>query len=237
MYQQLTRLIIAIAFVLGVASPSLAETLTGIVTKVADGDTVTLKADGKEERIRLIGIDAPEKAQAPWGMRAKDFTTKLAMGKQARVKTDVTPRDKYGRLLGYLYVGETFVNLELVRQGFALVYTYPPNVAHTDEFVSAQRDAREKALNIWDGRDGLKQTPSDFRHGKRDRVRSDVQNFKKAKQADKPKSKAAANMVSMNVKSGKFHEPGCRYYGCGNCQEMPLSEAEAQGGVPCKVCH
>lgn len=146
------------------AAPVSAETLRGKVIKVADGDTLTILVDGAKERIRLVGIDTPEKKQVPWGPRASAFTQKLVMGKEVRVETDVEPRDRYGRVLGYVYVGKTFVNLELVRQGYAMLYTSPPNVTHTDEFVAAQREAREAGRNIWSPRDGLTQTPYEYRH-------------------------------------------------------------------------
>lgn len=150
------------------ALPSHALTLTGKVIKVADGDTITIMANNQKERIRMVGIDTPEKKQPVWGQRAKDFTQQLVMGKNVRVETDVEERDRYGRVLGYVYVGKTFVNLELVRQGYAMLYTSPPNVAHTDEFVAAQRAAREAGRNIWNAKDGLTQTPYEFRHkGKR----------------------------------------------------------------------
>ncbi|HEY9855697.1 MAG TPA: thermonuclease family protein [Stenomitos sp.] len=154
----------AAALVVLWALPSHALTLTGKVVKVADGDTITIMTDGQKERIRLLGIDTPEKKQPVWGPAAKDFTTKLVMGKDVRVETDVEERDHYGRVLGYVYVGKTFVNLELVRQGYAMLYTSPPNVAHTDEFVAAQKEAREAGRNIWNPKNGLTQTPYEFRH-------------------------------------------------------------------------
>lgn len=158
----------ALLLVALLALPGHALTLTGKVIKVADGDTLTILVDGQKERIRLVGIDTPEKKQPVWGPRTKDFTTRLAMGKTVRVETDVEERDRYGRVLGYVYVGKTFLNLELVRQGYAMLYTSPPNVAHTDAFLAAQREAREAGRNIWHPKDGLTQTPYEFRHkGKR----------------------------------------------------------------------
>lgn len=166
---QLLRPIVTAALLGALFAPTAsAETVRGKVIKVADGDTVTILTDAGKERIRLVGIDTPEKKQAPWGPRAKAFTEKLVMDQQVRVETDVEPRDRYGRVLGYLFVGKTFVNLELVRQGYAMLYTSPPNVAHTDEFVAAQREARKAGRNIWSPKDGLTQTPYEFRHkGKR----------------------------------------------------------------------
>lgn len=160
--------LLASALVALLALPSQALTLAGRVVKVADGDTITIMVNDHKERIRLLGIDTPEKKQPVWGPAAKDFTTRLVMGQEVRVETDVEQRDRYGRVLGYVYVGRTFVNLELVRRGYAMLYTSPPNVAHTDEFLSAQQEARLAGRNIWNPSNGLTQTPYEFRHkGKR----------------------------------------------------------------------
>ncbi len=139
---------------------------TGRVVRVTDGDTVVVRSGDRDERIRLLGIDAPEHKQAPWGPRAAEFVRKLASGKAARVETDVQTRDRYGRLLGYLYVDGKFVNLEIVRQGYAMLYTSPPNVAHSEEFLAAQREAREAGRNIWSPSDGLTETPYEYRHNR-----------------------------------------------------------------------
>lgn len=232
----ITRIILPALLLLSLAVPALAEPLSGQCVAAHDGDTITILLNGKKENIRLIGIDAPELAQAPWGPKAGAFVRGLVVGQTVRVETDVQARDKYQRLLGYAYVGDTFVNLEAVRQGYAMVYTYPPNVAHTDEFVAAQREARDKGLNIWDHANGLTQSPSDFRHGKGNRIQRDVQHVKAAKQ-QATKAQAGAHMVSMNQNSRKYHEAGCRYYGGKNSLELSLADAEAQGGIPCKICH
>ncbi|MBM3270941.1 MAG: thermonuclease family protein [Candidatus Sericytochromatia bacterium] len=133
---------------------------------MTDGDTVVVRAAGGERKVRLLGIDAPEKDQAPWGPRATAFLRQLVTGKAVRVETDVQPRDRYGRTLGYLYAGEVFVNLEMVRQGFAMLYTHPPNVAHTAALVAAQREAREAGRNIWALDGGLSVTPYEWRHNR-----------------------------------------------------------------------
>lgn len=102
--------------------------------------------------------------------------------------------------------------------------------------MAAQREARENGLNIWHATNGLTESPSDFRKGgsKSKQIRADVQELKEAKA--KPKPEKGAQMVSINSKTGKYHEPGCRYYGCKNCVTVTISEAQARG-VPCKVCH
>ena len=127
-----------------------------LVTRVIDGDTVEL-AFG--QRLRYIGIDAPEthrRVGAQWvavhdafGDEATQFNRALVEGKHVRLEYDVQPRDKYNRLLAYVYAGDTFVNAELVRAGFAHLLTIPPNVQHVDEFKRLAREAREAKRGLW----------------------------------------------------------------------------------------
>ena len=115
------------------------------VKEVIDGDTIVLQSG---EHVRYIGIDTPEKDQ-PFYQQAKERNQKLVEGKEVRIEFDVQRKDKYGRLLAYVYVGETFVNAELVRNGLANLYTVPPNVKHSDYFLKLQSEAKEKKLGIW----------------------------------------------------------------------------------------
>lgn len=240
------RLLPAAALMLVTASPALAFTLNGTCVSVYDGDTITVKADSKKEKIRLLGIDTPEMGQKPWGTKARDFTRGLVLNKDVRVETDAQPRDRYGRLLGYVYVGDTFVNEAIVREGHGVLLTYPPNVAHVENFRAAQTSAREAGKGIWDPQAPLTESPKDYRHkgeGKasgRTFTRGEGMQVAARRSAPAaapaPKAEASQDLVSMNQRSGKYHEPGCRYYGCGNCLEVPRAEAE-RSGVPCKVCH
>lgn len=128
-----------------------------VVVRVVDGDTVQVEIDGKREKLRLIGIDTPEtvKPDTPvqcYGLEASEFTKGLLpAGIAVRIERDVEARDKFGRLLGYLYRADDgmFVNLEIVAQGYAQLLTYPPNVAHVDEFVAAARAAERANLGLW----------------------------------------------------------------------------------------
>jgi micrococcal nuclease len=115
------------------------------VAFVVDGDTVEL-ADGR--RVRYIGVDTPETDQ-PYAAEAEAFNQSLVAGQEAWLETDVQVSDPYGRLLAYVWVGDTFVNLELVRQGYAHVYTVPPSVRYADAFVRAEREAREAGRGLW----------------------------------------------------------------------------------------
>lgn len=135
------------------------------VIKVHDGDTVSIIINRKKEKLRLIGIDAPELRQHPWGTISKKHLNKIFedSGWSVAVELDIEQRDKYGRLLGYIWTRDgKMVNLEMIKGGYAVLYTIPPNVKHADGFREAQRTARESGLNIW-GRKGLKQLPEDYR--------------------------------------------------------------------------
>ncbi len=124
------------------------------VTKVIDGDTIELE-DG--ERLRYIGIDTPEKndPRKPVQCFADKATQKnitLVEGKKIKFYKDVAVRDKYQRLLGYVYLEDgTFINLELVKTGFAFSYPYPPDISKQEEFNKAQSVARENNLGLWSG--------------------------------------------------------------------------------------
>lgn len=135
------------------------------VERVSDGDTVRLLIAGRDEKVRLIGIDAPELGQRPWGKRSKDHLREIISGSSWSVslELDIVERDKYGRLLGYLRTPDgTLINEMMVRDGYAVLYTFPPNVKYVDLLTKAQTDARSKQLGIW-GRNGLRQEPSEYR--------------------------------------------------------------------------
>jgi len=122
------------------------------VERVVDGDTFVLTGG---ERVRLIGIDTPEtvhpnKPVEPFGPEASGFSKNMLEGKDVRLEFDVQERDKYGRLLAYVFLeDDTFVNAELLRLGFAVVLTIPPNVKHAEQFLELQREAREHERGLW----------------------------------------------------------------------------------------
>jgi micrococcal nuclease len=128
-----------------------------VLVRVVDGDTVVVDIGGDRETLRLIGIDTPEtvKPNSPvecFGPQASAFTKRfLPVGTPLRLERDVEARDDYGRLLVYVYLAAdgTFVNLELVRQGYATLLTFPPNVAHVDDFVAAAQTAQQADLGLW----------------------------------------------------------------------------------------
>ena len=135
------------------------------VLKVYDGDTLTIVYAGKQggkDKVRLIGVDCPELKQAPWGKRARDFTRKMVLGKIVRLETDVRVRDKYGRLLAYVWVEGKMLNEELLREGLAVLLTIPPDVRYVERLKKAQAEAREKKRGFW-AEGGLSLSPSAYR--------------------------------------------------------------------------
>jgi len=136
-----------------------------LVTRAVDGDTLVL---GNNERVRLIGIDTPEIHESEklqrdsrrsgqdirtikaMGQRSYAFTRNLVEGKRVRLEFDVERRDRYSRLLAYVYLPDgIFVNAEIVRQGYASLMTYPPNVKYADLFLNLYREARENRRGLW----------------------------------------------------------------------------------------
>jgi len=127
------------------------------VKRVIDGDTfVIMNTHGIDEKIRLTGVNAPEsrntgkKKKEEFGIESKVFLTKLLAGKRVRLEFDVQKTDKYGRTLAYVYLEDgTFLNEYLVKEGYAQVATFPPNVKYKDTFIAAQRYARENKTGLW----------------------------------------------------------------------------------------
>jgi micrococcal nuclease len=127
------------------------------VTRVVDGDTIVVSLGGRDERVRLIGIDTPEtvspvKPVQCYGKQASAHTKALLPpGTGVRLVRDVEARDVYGRLLAYVYRQSDglFVNLELASDGYASLLTYPPNVAHVAQFRDAVAAARQRDVGLW----------------------------------------------------------------------------------------
>jgi micrococcal nuclease len=136
-----------------------------LVDRVVDGDTLVLEGG---QRVRLIGIDTPEMHESKklyrdsqrmsqsaetikkLGKRSYQFTRGLVEGKRVKVEFDVEKKDKYGRLLGYVYLPDgTFINAEIVKQGYASLMTYPPNVKYADLFLKLYQEARENKRGLW----------------------------------------------------------------------------------------
>lgn len=131
------------------------------VTRVVDGDSLECDPVG---RIRLFGIDAPELAQPPFGTASLEALERMTPhGSQVWLEQDVELRDSYGRALRYVWAGDQMVNWSMVRAGYAVLLTYPPNVRHVEALQDAQDAAQRDRSGLW-ATDGFACTPRDFRH-------------------------------------------------------------------------
>jgi micrococcal nuclease len=137
-------------------SPGGGEKTDGNVRRVVDGDTIHVVVGGQDESVRYIGVDTPEsvKPGTPvqcFAKRASAYNERLVAGERVRLVLDAEHRDRYGRLLAYVYRERDglFVNAALVRGGYAVPLTIPPNVAHAGEFRRMAATARQKGRGLW----------------------------------------------------------------------------------------
>ena len=125
------------------------------VVRVVDGDTIIVDMNRTNQRIRLIGLDAPESVHpdeernVEYGEIAAAFTTEHLEGKIVTLEYDVEKRDQYNRILAYVYLDGKMFNETLIEEGHAKVTTYPPNVRYTDSFVALQKQAQKDGKGIW----------------------------------------------------------------------------------------
>ena len=129
------------------------------VLKVVDGDTIEVEYGGKSYKLRYIGIDTPETVDPRrpvgcFGKEASNENKNLVGGKNVVLQKDISDMDKYGRLLRYVYLPLSegkflFVNDHLVKNGFAKVSNFPPDVKFTNQFLDAQKEAQESSRGLW----------------------------------------------------------------------------------------
>ena len=128
---------------------------------VVDGDTMHVRVGPRLEKVRYIGVNAPEiphpeaRGWHEGGARALAANRRLVAGRETVLELDLVRRDHYGRLLAYVWVRRarrrSMVNAELVRRDYAQVMTIPPNVKYQDRFLKLQRAAREARRGLWGG--------------------------------------------------------------------------------------
>jgi len=126
----------------------------GTVVRVVDGDTIHVRIGARVEKVRYICVNTPEvhhptKGEEPGGREAAEVNRRLVEGQAVRLELDVQERDRYGRLLAYVWIGDLMINAELVRLGYAQVMTIPPNVRYQEVFLKLQREAREAGRGLW----------------------------------------------------------------------------------------
>jgi micrococcal nuclease len=137
-------------------SPAGGKKSAGKVIRVVDGDTIHVMVAGRDETVRYIGVDTPEsvKPGTPvecFAKRASAFNHQLVEGERVRLVRDAEARDRYGRLLAYVYRvrDRRFINAALVRKGYAVPLTIPPNVAHAKQFRKLASAARRAGRGLW----------------------------------------------------------------------------------------
>lgn len=128
--------------------------ITAQVTDVVDGDTIHVLIRNKKETVRFVLVDTPEtkhptKPIEPFGPEASELTKTLLAGKQVKLVSDVSERDRYGRLLMYVWVEGRMVNELLLEKGLARVAVFPPDVKYLEAFRAIQKKAQEAELGIW----------------------------------------------------------------------------------------
>jgi len=124
------------------------------VTRVVDGDTIDVSIAGTTYRVRYIGIDTPETVDPRrpvgcYGHEASERNRQLVDGKTVELEKDVSETDDFGRLLRYVWVDGEMANAVLVREGYAVASTYPPDVRYQELFLSLQREARDAGRGLW----------------------------------------------------------------------------------------
>lgn len=205
--------------------------LSAKVIDVVDGDTIKVQfADGQKETIRLLLVDTPEtkhpdKPVQPFGPEASAFAKDTLLGKNIEVELDVSERDKYGRLLAYIWIDGKMFNEMLLENGLARVaYVYPPNVKYVDQFRIIQSVAQENEIGIWSIENYAKE---------------DGFNENAVSESNLSTSSAAANSqsdsdcvptIKGNITSDGekiYHLPDGQYYESTKAEEMFCTEDEA----------
>ena len=153
---------VALLFTVLLAIPSLCHAWSGKVIHVADGDTITVLREGKKVKVRLYGIDTPEKSQW-YGQNAKSFTSAQVFGKTVEVQEiDV---DRYGRVVGLVSVGNLVLNRHLVAYGYAWVYHHYCKEPFCSEWSRVEAKARSEKRGLWKTANAI--PPWEYRRSKR----------------------------------------------------------------------
>lgn len=213
-------------FFLLLSTPALSEVITGMVVNIADGDTITILDSSKNQhKIRLFGIDAPEKAQ-PFGNAAKKFTSSLAASKIAKVI--VYDTDRYGRSVGVVIVDGKNVNQSLIKEGLAWQYRTYCKKDFCRDWLQAEKIAQISKVGLWADNDPV--PPWDWRKGAR--------NSSYSKKDTSSTFSHDTGSYHGNLSSHVFHSSNCRNYNCKNCTKTFINrEAAVSAGYrPCGQC-
>ncbi|MEM8604589.1 MAG: thermonuclease family protein [Cyanobacteria bacterium P01_H01_bin.121] len=155
-------------------APEPSQRTLATLQRVVSGDTLEVSGLGEQpaliQTVRLIGIDAPDLVQQPWGEAARTYLQESlarpkdpAAARQIDLEYDLQTSDRFGRQLAYVWSGTTLLNQDLVAQGHALATPYFPNVRYETDLQAAQEAARLIGRGIWDPTLPLRETPAEFR--------------------------------------------------------------------------
>jgi micrococcal nuclease len=152
------RLLLPVVAQAAVPAEAQPQGFLGYVTRVVSGDGAYIEAGGRIEMVRYIGINTPEIQHPTRGAElyreaAREANRRLVEGRWVTLVLDTQPRDRYGRLLAYVYVGDRLVNAALAHQGYAEATTYPPNVRHRDYLVNLEQEAWTALRGLWADRE------------------------------------------------------------------------------------
>jgi micrococcal nuclease len=211
------------------------------LVKAVDGDTISVMFEGKKENVRMLLVDTPETSHPklgvqPFGPEAKAFTKELVeQADLLELEFDIGPnRDKYSRLLAYVYADGKMVQESLLEKGLARVaYIYPPNTRYVDKFDDLQRISRDKALGIWSvenyaQEDGFHPEEQDDANNKNNSSRNNTV-ASQAPNENSQESKQGCDIKgNINSKGEKiYHTPESPYYERTKQEQWFCSEAEA----------
>ena len=213
--------------------------------EVIDGDTIRIKYNGSSEKVRFLLVDTPETnhetlGEQPYGPEAKAFVKELLKGEdKVYLEFDVSYRDKYKRLLAYIYTEDgVSIQEELLKNGLARVaYIYDPNTKHVDWFKDVQKTAQKSAIGIWSVEDYVTNRGYDKETYYAATKDGQQTNNDSVQNTDEEQNDGCSIKGNINSKGNKiYHSPGQRDYENTQPEEMfcTAEEAEAAGLVPAK---
>lgn len=202
----------------------IAQTITGKVTSITDGDTIKVLENKAEYKIRFNGIDAPEKSQA-YGQKSKEFLSSLIFGKEVIV--EVKDKDKYGRYVSDIFLGNKYINAEMVENGFAWHYK---EYSKDKSLAELEDKARMNKVGLWADSNPI--SPWDFRHGTSTVKTNITESYSNIKQNEDVKE----NVVYITKTGKKYHRDGCSSLSKSKI-EISREVAEAKGYSPCSICN
>ena len=201
-----------------------ADTITGKVVSIADGDTITVLDSSKtQHKIRLYGIDCPESHQ-DFGQKAKEFTSGLVFGQNVEVK--VMDTDRYGRSVGVVSIGSKTLNEELLKNGMAWYYGQYCKTSFCSQWSQYQEDAKNKKIGLWSMANPT--PPWEFRRAGKTGSSTEATTQKTPQ----------AGVYHGNISSKVFHQSNCDAYSCKNCTDVFQNRDDAvkAGYKPCGKC-